>query len=258
MSTATIIIILFVIALAAIGLIFFIQARERARIERARRLAAAEDAFQHTHRLLDEIPPQYLNQQLRHVIINRLEELAVAAKALNTRLDIDGKIADARLQLKEDDAEPGAPVAIRTPETARYIKSLLESLFRLIEQQHKARKLDASQARALLKQVLFLGSRTQADLYIAIARDEMERGHLRKAIHNYHLAATGMAKVKDQPVAQKLIRACRARIEELEIQAAGSEASTKPKGPEKSRLDEEMDELLEEEQSWKKRADFES
>lgn len=258
MSTATIIIVLFIIALAAIGLIFYIQARERANIERARRLAAAEDAFQHGYRLLDEIPSQYLNQELRQAVVNRLEELAVTAKSLNARINIDGKIAEARLALKESDSTSIQPVQITSPETARGIKALLESLFKLIEAQHKARKIEASHARDLLKQVLFLGARTQTDFHLGLGRAEADSGSLRKAIHHYHLAATTMAKFKDNPLAEKVVSLCRARIEVLEQQAAPEKNPGAAKTLETSRLGEQMDEFIEEETSWKKRADFES
>jgi type II secretory pathway pseudopilin PulG len=258
MSTATIIIILFIITLAAIGLIFYIQARERARIERARRLAAAEDAFQHSYRLLDELPPEYLNQELRQIILNRLEDLAVPLKTLNSRMEVDGKIAEARSRLIQSNQEPTAPVRIDTPDTSRYIRTLLESLFRLVESQHKARKLETGQARRLLKQILFLGFRTQADLHINIGREEAGRGNLRKAIHHYHLAATELGKSKDHPLAQKVIKACRTRIQELENEANGGDRKGEPKTPDKSRLDEQIDEFIQEEEAWKKRADFES
>lgn len=258
MSTATIVIILFVITLAAIGLIFFIQARERARIERARRLAGAEDAFQHSYRLLDELPPQYLNRELRQVIVNRLEDLSLPIKALNSRLDVDGKTAEARLHLQQSDKEATASVRIEAPETARHIKSLLESLFRLVESQHKARKLNTSQARVMLKQILFLGYRTQADLHINTGREESARGNLRKAIHHYHLAATELGKAKDHPLAQKLIHVCRQRIQELEAEANAAEHGKQAEAPEKNPLDEQMENFIQEEESWKKRADFES
>lgn len=257
MSTATAIIILFVITLAAIGLMFFIQARERARIARARQLAATEDAFRHTYRFLDEIPPQYLNHELRQIIVNRLEELAVTARQLASRIDVESKVALARQQLQPGQ-EPTPPVPISTPETARYVKSLLESLFRLVEQQHKARRLDTGHARAVLKQVLFLGFRTQADLNLSLAREEQDKGSLRKAIHHYHLAASEMSKIKDQPMAQQMLSACRKRIQELESEASDAKHGGQPKPAEKNLLDEQMDELIQEEDAWKKRPDFDS
>lgn len=257
MSTATVIIILFVITLAAIGLIFFIQARERARIARARRLAAAEDAFHHAYRLLEELPPQYLSQELRQGIVNHLEELAATARQLDTHVDVESRMALARQQLQPG-REPATPVPIDTPDTARYVKSLLESLFRLIERQHKARKLDAGQARGMLKQALFLGFRTQAELNLSLARQEHAKGSLRKAIYHYRLAAAEMSKVKDQPMAQQILTACRTRIQELETEASAAGRGGQSKPAEKSLLDEQLDELIQEEHAWKKRPDFES
>lgn len=256
MSTATVIIILFIIALGAIGLIFFSQARERARIERARRLAAAEDNFQHVYRLLDELPPQYLNQELCRIIVSRLEELALQLKSLHSKLDSDGKLADARGQLLQIGETPPSPVRITAPETARDIKGLLESLFRLIERQQKTRRIPADQARKLLRYVLFLAHRSQADLFINIGREETQRGNLRKAIHHYHLAATELGKMRDHPQAQKAIKACRAKIQDLEKQANASEQPTKAADLEKERLDGEWEEFIHDEEAWKKKADY--
>lgn len=258
MSTATVIIILFIITLAAIGLIFYSQARERAKIMRARRLAAAEDAFQHSCRLLDELPPQYLSQPIRNIIVNRLEELALSLKSFNSRIEYDSRLADARLRLTQADRQPDAPIRIETAETVRDVKMLLQQLFKLVEGQHKARKLKTGQAQDLLRQVLFLGLCTQADLYISQGREAADRGNLRKAIHHYRLAATELSQCKDQPAAQAMINACKARIQELEHEASVKEPGAQPQAQQRSRLDEQLEDFIHDGEAWKKRADFES
>ncbi|MAL98600.1 hypothetical protein [Hydrocarboniclastica marina] len=258
MSTAAII-ILFFTTLAAIGILFFVQSRERNRIERARRLAAAEDAFRHGLRLLDELPPTYLSKELRHTVLAHLEVIASRLKSLRSTLDADAKLARTRASLEQAPAGPETVLQINAPDVSRNLKSLLESLFRLVEKQHKTGKLPAAEARKQLTHILYLGVLTQASLNMTLAQQEAEQGNLRKAINQYRQAATEMGKAKDHAGASKVIETCRARIQELEKRADPAATKKSAQGsPDKSRLDEQLDELIHDEEAWKKRSDFES
>ena len=88
MSTATIVIVFFVLVLGSIALIFVSQAREKARLEHARRQTALEDAHSRMRRLLEDIPPQYLAPELQLLLIDRALEIDAELKALGSKLDV--------------------------------------------------------------------------------------------------------------------------------------------------------------------------
>ena len=74
MDTTTIVLLLAAIVTVSIVIIVLSQMRERARIERARKITAQEDAYNRANRLLTEIPGQYLTADLKLLLIKRIEE----------------------------------------------------------------------------------------------------------------------------------------------------------------------------------------
>ena len=125
-------------------------------------------------------------------------------------------------------------------------------MFKLIEAMHKAGRIDSATAKKNLKYVLFLVHKTHADLHVFQARDFIRQNQIRKAIHAYHLASTEMGKSRDNPLAMKAVKSFRTRIKELE------EMSTEGKMNEEShsKLDKEWDNFLQDDGTWKKKADY--
>ncbi|MFT6904122.1 MAG: hypothetical protein ACJAS1_000767, partial [Oleiphilaceae bacterium] len=71
MSTTTITIIIFTVIFLSIGAMYLSQARERARIEKIRRTNICNERYQRMQLLLHDLPPQYLNNELRIMIAER-------------------------------------------------------------------------------------------------------------------------------------------------------------------------------------------
>ncbi|MCG2579373.1 MAG: hypothetical protein KA296_00710 [Marinobacter sp.] len=256
MNTTTIVLILAAIVTVSILLIVGSQMRERARIERARRMTSQEDQYKRAQRLLDEIPGQYLTSELKLLLIKSMEEACQQLSALKSPLPVKQWLEETR-QLKSSVLENNdnrSPVKIDSPEKSNYVKELLQSLFKMIEGMHKAGKLDNSTAKKNLKYVLFLVHKTHADLHVFQARDYVRQNEIRKAIHAYHLASTEMGKSRDNPLAMKAVKSFRTRIKELE--AMGPESDTRSSSQEgQSKLDKEWDTFLHDDE-WKKKADY--
>ncbi|TBW59142.1 hypothetical protein EZI54_02180 [Marinobacter halodurans] len=256
MDTTTIVIFFAVIVLLSIAVIVFVQIREKARIERARRAKTLEDTFRLTQRLLDELPPQYLTQDLKSIMLMRADEVCRSLADLKTDLPVKQWADETRTrrQRLEDGADERSPQRIDTPGRAAEVKGLLQSLFRLIEGMQQRNRIESTVARKNLKLVLFLVHKTQADYHVSQAREMIRQNQVRKAIHAYHLASTELGKAKDNPMAVKAIKSFRTRIKELEAMASAQEGDP-GKDQEKHRLDKEWDSFLHEEE-WKKKADY--
>ncbi len=67
-----IVLLLAAIVIVSIVIIVASQMRERARIERMRKITALEDSYNRAHRLLSEIPGQYLTADLKLLLIKRI------------------------------------------------------------------------------------------------------------------------------------------------------------------------------------------
>jgi len=258
MTTATVIMILFAVAAVSILVIFTAQAREKARIERQRRLTAAEDGYRHIHSILDGLPPQYLNRELRQLLLREAIRRAGVMGELGSTKNIDGLIRadEERLeQLTGETSETAQPVKIESAETAREIKSLLKSLFDLIEKSAKQGQIQSGAAKQYLKHVLFLARKTQADFLSAMARDQHRNGKPRKAIHYLNMAQTELAKVRDHPQAQQMLLRLRDHIKALE-EASPDSTEKAVANKQQKQLENQWEAFIEEEEGWKKRADF--
>jgi len=255
MDTTTIVIILAAVVTVSILLIVASQMREKARIERARKITRQQDAYNRANRLLTEIPGQYLTSDLKLLLIKRMDEACSQLVGLKSDLPVK-QWQESAQQLKNQivaKQDTRKPVKIDSPEKATYVKELLQSLFKMIEDMHKSGKLDAANAKKNLKFVLFLVHKTHADLHMFQARDYVRQNELRKAIHAYHLASTEMGKSRDNPLAMKAVKSFRIRIKELEALLAEGKDSAKAASA--SKLDKEWDTFLHDEE-WKKKADY--
>ncbi len=240
---------------ASIGFIVLSQMRERAKLERARRVTALEDSYNRTHRLLNDIPGQYLTADLKLLLLTRIEEICSELASLKTQLPADQWLSEAR-HLKQkvvDGEDQRAPVKIDSSEKSAYAKELLQSLFKLIESLHKSRRIDSAVAKKNLKYVLFLVHKTHADLHVFQAREFIRQNQLRKAIHAYHMASTELSKSSDNPLALKSVKSFRTRIKELE--ALMADASTRDSPDRQHRVDKEWDNFLHDDE-WKKKTDY--
>ena len=255
MDTTTIVIFFAAIVLLSIVAIVVSQAREKAKIERARRAKALEDSYRASRRLLEELPPQYLTKDMKSILLLRAEDVCRDGETLKGDLPVAKWRSEiqARRQQMEDGSDERSPQRIESPARAAEVKNQLQLLFKMVEGMQKRGRLDASLARQNLKLILFLIHKTQADLYVSQAREYTRQKQFRKAIHSYHLASTELGKAKDNPMALKAIKSFRVRIKELEDLANGEAPNTQDE--EKQRLGKEWDSFLHDEE-WKKKADY--
>jgi len=254
MDTTTVVLLLTGIVIVSLIIVVISQMRERARIERARRITAQEDAYNRAHRLLTEIPGQYLTPDLKLLILKHMEEACEQLRALGSNLPV-AQWLESVTQTKKavmENRDKRSSIHIDSPEKASYVRELLQNLFRMIESMYKAGSINAATAGKNLKHVLFLVHKTQADLHVFQARDYIRQKQIRKAIHAYHLASTEMGKSRDNPLALRAVKAFRTRIQELEnMHREGRDSHSEFQ----SKLDREWDKFLQDD-DWKKKADY--
>lgn len=256
MNSITLILGLAAVVAVSIIIIVASQLREKARIERARKITALEDRYKRCERLLTELPGQYLTPELRLLLLNEMEavcdSLAEFSSGLPTEKWREAATQEkARIQDQQDTTTTQA--AIDTPEKSRYIKELLESLFKLIVNMHKSGRIDGETSRDTQQYILFLVHKTHADLHVFQAREHIRKNRIRQAIHAYHMASTEMGKSRDNPLAARAVKAFRKRIAELEAMNAKGE-STESAEPD-SELDKQWDRFFHED-DWKKKPDY--
>ncbi len=255
MDTTIVVLLLVTVVIVSVAILVLSQMRERARIERARRIAALEDAYNRTRRVYDELPGQYLTRSIKLLLVLRMEEVCQQLQQEHTDLPVASWISSVREQKQQvlDGTDERPKVLMDSPDKSSGVKELLQSLYKLIEVLHKSGRINADTARGNLKHVLFMIHKTHADLFVFQARDHVRQDQLRKAIHSYHLAATEMAKSRDNEMAAKAVKSFKTRIRELEDELASG--NREKSAEQQSRLDREWDTFLHED-TWKKKADY--
>jgi len=259
MSVTAITIIIILIILGSIAILFISQAREKARIEKIRKTNALQDKYRRMQRLITEIPPQYLNKELRIMILESCIDTLTKLKGLNPATELESKISinTTALQEVKDSKETPKSVPIKDDATAKEVSKLLELLFRFIERQRATKKIDPTTSKKYLIYINYLISKSKADLAISKAKESQKSGKLRAAIHNYHNAVSEMTRIKDNPLAIKAIKSYRVKIKELEVLAEqeGKEPTPDTQQTEEGSLNKEWDSYLEKdkEDPWKKK-----
>ena len=259
MSVTAITIIIILIILGSILILFISQAREKARIEKIRKTNALQDKYRRMQRLVTEIPPQYLNKELRIMVLEACIDALTKLKVLKPSPELESKLGASLASLQEvkDSKENPKPVPIKDDATAKEVSKLLELLFRFIERQRATKKIDSTTSKKYLVYINYLISKSKADISINKAKESQKTGKVRAAIHNYHNAVSEMTRIKDNPLAIKAIKSYRTKIKELEVLA---EQEAKGRSPEEEETEEgsmnkEWDSYLEKdkEDPWKKK-----
>lgn len=262
MTTTTVIITLATLLILGVAMLVISQMRERARIERMRRVKALEDSHSLLRRFIDELPASYLDRSLQRIILERALELAIKLRELGAPGNVNARIESDQAALTAFEAGQMGGVdesAINNPTRVKETRHLLQLLYRFVERQKNAGSLSAGAAQEQLKNIVFLVHKCYADLRVAEAQEHYHNQKYRRAIHCYYLAASELDKAKDHPQAQNLAQQYRERIKALNEVADGGakkeqDAAKKEAVPES--VNREWEQFIEEEESWKKKADY--
>ncbi|XOZ34070.1 hypothetical protein ACMDCT_02205 [Halomonadaceae bacterium KBTZ08] len=260
MTTIAIIGVLALLLIIGIVLIVVSQMREKARVEHMRRVKTLEDGHSLLRRFVDELPNSFLDTGLRRLILQRALELASQLRQLNAPGNpqaLEETDQAALTALESGQIQGPGEFPMNDQQRVKEIRNLLQMLFRFVERQKKAGRISGDAANQHLQNILFLVHRVYADLMVYQAQDHEQAQRYRKAIHCYHQAASELEKSKKHPDAAELVTKYRERIKELNRLAEGED-------PEADRRDavmpdsvnREWEEFIQEEESWKKKADY--
>jgi hypothetical protein len=257
MSTTTITIIIFTVIFLSIGAMYLSQARERARIEKIRRTNICNERYQRMQLLLHDLPPQYLNNELRIMIAERSAETLKELLRINPNPRHEGYLKsdqDYIKRLREND--PKFPkVAINSEAKAKEVRDNLEALHRFIESQHKNKRLPAVNAKKYLDYISFSICQSKADLFCN--RAEAAKAKPRVAIHNYHSAIDAFKGLANHPQAVKAIQQFKAKIKALEAEADHVNKAVKEKNPtDTTGQNNEWNSFMEKKDTWQKKNNY--
>ncbi|MFT7185283.1 MAG: hypothetical protein ACI84K_000658 [Pseudohongiellaceae bacterium] len=234
MSGTTITFIIFGAVCFFIGLVYLSQMRERARIEKIRKTNSLTERHNRMQLLLHELPPQYLNNELRIMISERSIEAINELSSLKGDDRLKQKMSQEQeflTQLREKNPK-FKPVIVQNEAKAKDVRVLLESLSRFVQNLNKRKRLDANSTKKYLNHIEFSIGQSKADLFTARAEAANKAGKPRVAIHNYHNAIDAFKALSNNPQATKTTARFKTKIKELE-QSAQQPKGTQAKTPNK-------------------------
>lgn len=256
MSTTTITIAIIAVIFLSIGAIYISQARERARIEKIRKTNVLTERHNRMQQLMHDLPPQYLNNELRIMIAERSAETVKELLLLNNTERLQGYLTadhDYLKNLRENNPK-FQPIPVKTEAKAKEVRSYLEVLQRFVQSQHKAKRLSAGSAKKYLDHITLSICQSKADLFVGKAEAGNKNGKPRVAIHNYHNAIDAFKEFASHPQAAKAIALYKAKIKALEeVADQHNQKFREQEEAKKQAGNQEWDNFLEDDDSWQKK-----
>ena len=243
---------------AGIALIVFVQAREKARIERLRLATILQERYSNIQLILSNMPPQYMDNMLRVILreqsIITIKELSrIKASARHSEYIAED---EQKIQEIKQNATSYAPVTLDSAEKAREVRMLLQNLYKLLHLWQRKASISPDQAQQYMAHVGFLARQSKADLFSEKARQAANSGKPRVAIHNYHSAIETLKDVANHPEAAKNILNYREQMAALNKIADRRSEEMKQEAQEKIDTNEEWDEFLTPQDEWKKKNSY--
>lgn len=253
MSTELIVILSIVGGAGLIGLFYVSHTIEKQRRQRALLIANLSDYAFRLQRLLDAIPPPYMGKDIQLLLLGQIKKRMERLRALAPGNDKFRKKLDA---VNEHIAEVSASTAkqtkpqIKNPEEANQLRSLLQDLSKIIENltQNKIITVEDARKHLAFVQTSYLDANLNHLLQMAESARQEQKPKV--AILNYEKALVEMKKRNKKGNFTERMEQITAIINELKSEAGHVVEST---AEENNELNQAMDELLEEEDAWKKK-----
>lgn len=258
MPVTTITILVFSAICLAVAAIYFAQARERARVERVRKISNLSERYRRMQGLLHDLPPQYLSNELRLMVAERAVETLKELIPLKQDAQLRSQLAQDQEALAQLRSTPVklAPKKVSTEEDAKNVRNLLQVLYKFVQAQNKRRALSAPDAKKYLEQINFYACQSKADMLATRAEAANKAGKPRVAIHNYHSAIAAYKPVAGNPAAASAIQGFKQRIVTLDQIADEHNKRVKEQAQEKLDASSEWDNFLKTDETWKKKNQY--
>lgn len=239
------------LAFIVVAFIYTRQQQEKKRIEQMRQVRALGDRARQISVLLDEIPPQFLSDDFKLFLVKQWQDLLHEQKALDTgKSNIDAQLEQAEQKAEEihqNTRQKAAP--IDDIKVANQVRKNLKLLHKTLSDLYKDRKLNAKTAQGFIGEIKHGFTRSLIEVYSSAAQKAENEGKLRIAILQYQRIINELNKVNGQGLYNQYILDCKKTIERLEQQQATAEEQSS----QNSELNEALDQMIEDEDSWKKK-----
>lgn len=250
MTIVFVLIAIFVAALGLMLLVFAKQQNEKKKLEIQKRIRQLADRGKQLQILLDELPPHYLSQEFRTFIVSQWMDLLHEQQQLGaseSRLRPDVEAA----QKKRDEvhASHGAqPEPVTDVKIANGVRRNLKQLNKVIVGLYQEKKISHRIAQGYLNQIKQAFNQTMIEVLQHSARQAEAEGNHRIALVHYKRIMSELNRSNPGGIHNQTLLECRETIKKLEELIAQEEAQKA-----NNELASGFDEMMEEQDSWKKK-----
>jgi len=254
MSTELIVIVSILGLGGLIGLFYVSHAIEKQRRQRALMIANLSDYAFRLQRLLDFIPAAYLNKDIRLLLLgqirNRLEKLVELAP---DNEKFSKKLSSCNAQITDTQSTTATPQApqLKTPEEANELRTLLQELSKVIEYFVQSKVIAVADAQKHLGSIQQSFIEANLNYLLQMGNAARQEKKTKLALHHYQKAATEMNKRNQQGKYNERLQKLKILMEELQVEAGIVETPEPDAGP--GELNAGLNEMLEEQDAWKKK-----
>jgi len=239
-------------------LVYVHQWREKLKDARQRQLNALRDRFQRLQRMAKGIPSNCLPKEIGFLIVSQAQETLKELASLDQEGNMKEKLKEwetIRQGIESGNLIP--PIDPKSETAQAELRKDLKLLFKFIDAQIKKGRLDKKLGAKHLLQTQFLITKTLADSHVIKAKEAHRAEKFRVAIHHYHDAIHAYAPLEKSALAQKTIASYRLHIKELDKFATDASKSSLPaQGIQGNTLGSQLDEMMDEEEKWKRKQNY--
>lgn len=232
-----------------VGIGFFSQAMERARLVKARTLAELQARWNHCNSINGSVPGQFMTVELKKLLLSLEIHLLEQLLKLDPRDNRNAvRLSEARQQMSKGEPQiTNAPVAINNEVTAQGVSRQLSDLSMLLDTARSAGVLSAAGHQQWGQQVRQHMLEVNLNMYRALADAAIREGKPRVAKLQYERAVAYLSKQQGAaPEQMALFRQLLVRAEQAAVLMEQGTAGTE--------LAEGVQALEEDDQAWRKKA----
>lgn len=237
-----------------IGLFYVSHTIEKQRRQKALMIANLSDYVFRMQRLLDIIPSAYLSNEIQTLVLGqigrRVERLTQLTPG-NDKFRKKQESLNAQIAELNNSATKAQAPTLKSPEEANEIRKVLQEMSKVIENFVQNKTISVAEGKKHLSHLQSSFMDANINYHIQVAQQAKQGNKLKLAILNYQKAIQELQKHNHQGNKQAKIDQLTNIIQELQIEAG--QAPPTEEEHSSNELDQAMNELIEEEDAWKKK-----
>ena len=254
MSTTLILALIGSALFVLIAVALAMQTMEKSSKEKRRLETALKNRARNFDYLLDSLPPGMLSPELHQLLCKshlEVNEQLCQADSKNSAYSDALQRSYQRLEQAKKNPQPQRQIIFQERNQVKEAQQLLNTLFTFIVNQQNSNRLGPAEAQQYMLQVRRLMVQVTTDGMLTAAQQAQTAGKIKLAIHYHNMAIDRCKKENKDGFYNDKIQQLQQRAAQLELSVGQNDSMDGEMADEAAK---EWDELITEDETWKKKA----